>query len=119
MSEKNELEVLFQEWNELNQKVQGSFSKFDFSEVKEIRNKQKKIEDAIYENLKQNAPKSYRDILPSEAGQMEVGYDTEGKIFYYVMIDPKSEENDSIKLIAFTIDIFNNVNMVEDFKIED
>jgi len=119
MSEKNELEVLFQEWNELNQKVQGSFSRFDFSEVKEIRNKQKKIEDAIYENLKQNAPEAYRNILPSEAGEMEVGYDTEGKIFYYVMIDPKSEEKEEIKLIAFTIDISKNVNMVENFKIED
>jgi len=119
MSEKNELEVLFQEWNELNQRVQGSFSKFDFSEVKEIRNKQKKIEDAIYENLKKNAPVSYRKILPAEAGEMEVGYDTEGKIFYYVMIDPKSEEKNSIKLVAFTIDISKNVNMIEDFKIED
>jgi len=119
MSERNDLEELFKKWNELNQKVQGSFSKFDFSEVKEIRNKQKKIEDAIYENLKQNAPKSYQNILPSEAGQMEVGYDTEGKIFYYVMIDPKSEEKDSIKLIAFTIDTSKNVNMIKDFKIED
>lgn len=119
MSERNDLEEMFKEWNELNQKVQGSFSKFDFSDVKEIRNKQKKIEDAIYEKLKQNAPKSYTNILPSEAGQMEVGYDTEGKIFYYVMIDPKSEEKDSIKLLAFTIDISKNVNMIEDFKIED
>ena len=119
MSEQIDLEEMFKEWNELNQKVQGSFSKFDFSEVKEIRNKQKKIEDAIYENLKENAPKSYREILPSEAGQMEVGYDTEGKKFYFVMIDPKSEENESIKLIAFTIDISKNVNMIKDFKIEE
>ncbi|MFX0017940.1 MAG: hypothetical protein ACFFBT_13805 [Promethearchaeota archaeon] len=119
MSERNDLEEMFKNWNELNQKVHGSFSKFDFSEVKEIRNKQKNIEDAIYENLKENAPKSYREILPSEAGEMEVGYDTEGKKFYYVMIDPKSEEQDSIKLIAFTIDVSKNVNMVEDFKIED
>ena len=84
-----------------------------------IRNKKKKIEDAIYENLKKRAPKSYKDILPEKAGQLEVGYDTEGKIFYYVMIDPKSEEKDSIKLIAFTIDTSKNVNMIEDFKIED
>jgi len=119
MSERNDLEELFKEWNDLNQKVQGSFSKFDFSEVKEIRKKQKKIEDAIYENLKKNAPEACMDILPAEAGQMEVGYDTEGKIFYYVMIDPQSEEKDEIKLLAFTIDISKNVNMIEDFKIED
>ena len=118
MNRGDNFEELFREWNDLNQKVQGSFSDFDFSKIKEIRNKQKKIEDKIYEILKENAPESYNNILPKEAGQMEVGYEIEGKTFYFVMIDPKSPK-DSIKLIAFTIDISKKVNMIEDFEIKD
>ena len=118
MSKINELDKLFEEWNGLNLKVQGSFSDFDFSKIKEIRIKQKKIEDLIFQILIENAPESYQTLLPEDAGQMEVGYDIEGKTFYFVMIDPKTQD-DSIKLIAFTIDTSKNVNLVEDFKIED
>lgn len=119
MSKNKDLGRLFKEWNDLNQKVEDSFSKFDFSKVKEIRSKQKKIEDVIYEVIKENAPESYKEILPSEAGQMEVGYDIEGKTFYYVMIDPTSQDKDLVKLIAFTINEIQEVNVVKDFEIKD
>ena len=66
------MEEYFQEWNELNSKVQESMGKFDFANIKKIREGQKKIEDAIYEILKENAPENIREIIPEDCGEMEL-----------------------------------------------
>ena len=108
----------FQEWNALNSKVQESMAQFDFSNIKKIRESQKKIEDAIYEILKENAPENIKEIIPEDCGEMEVGYNTEGKKFYFVMIDPETEEEEEFKLIAITIDIEKVISKIEDFEIE-
>ena len=108
----------FIEWNALNSKVQESMAKFDFSNIKKIRGGQKKIEDAIYEILKENAPENIKEIIPEDCGEMEVGYDTEGNKFYFVMMDPETEEEEEIKLIAITIDVEKVISMIEDFEIE-
>ncbi len=112
------LKEMFQEWNELNSKTQESMGQFDFANIKKIRESQKKIEDAIYEILKENAPANIKEIIPDDCGEMEVGYDTEGNTFYYVMMDPKTEDEEEIKLIAITIDTDKKISMIEDFKIE-
>ncbi|MFW9829520.1 MAG: hypothetical protein ACFFEY_18245 [Candidatus Thorarchaeota archaeon] len=119
MSSKLNLEKLFKEWNELNSSAEESFGQFNFSKIKEIRAKQKKLEDTIYEILIQNAPDEFKVLLPDDCGQLEVGYDIEGEIFYFVMMDLNLNDEDEIKLIAFTIDIEKKVNRINDFKIED
>jgi len=100
MSSQPNLNEMFQEWNDLNIKTQESMGQFDFSNIKKIRKIQKKIEDAIYEILKENAPENIKKIIPEDCGEMEVGYNSEGKKFYFVMIDPETEEEEEIKLIA-------------------
>ncbi|MFW9937921.1 MAG: hypothetical protein ACFFD5_09745 [Candidatus Thorarchaeota archaeon] len=115
----SDLKDLFQKWNDLNTKAQASFGNFDFSKIKEIRTKQKKIEDSIYEILKNNASDQILNMLPDDCGQMEVGYDTEESVFYFVMFDPEFEEEDETKLIALTLDLNKNVSIKKDFKIED
>ncbi|MFX1497697.1 MAG: hypothetical protein ACFFBH_09240 [Promethearchaeota archaeon] len=119
MSSKLNLENLFKEWHKLNSSAEESFGQFNFSKIKEIRAKQKKLEDIIYEILKENSSDELRTLLPDDCGQLEVGYDTEGNIFYFVMMDPGLNNEDDIKLIAFTIDIEKRVNRIDDFKIED
>ena len=64
MSSEQNLKEMFQEWNELNSKAQESMGQFDFSKIKEIRASQKKLEDAIYEILKENAPDKILKMLP-------------------------------------------------------
>ena len=54
------LSELFQEWNKLNIKAGESMGQFDFSKIKEIRKDQLKIENSIYEILKNHASE---DIL--------------------------------------------------------
>ncbi|MCK4381001.1 MAG: hypothetical protein KAW51_07650 [Candidatus Lokiarchaeota archaeon] len=119
MSSQPNLKEMFQEWNNLNSKAQESMGQFDFSNIKIIRVSQQKIEDAIYEILKENAPENIKKMIPEDCGEMEVGYNTEGKKFYFVNIDPESEEEEEIKLIAITIDIDKTISMIKDFKIED
>ena len=119
MSSQPNLQEKFQEWNDLNIKTQESMGQFDFSTIKKIRESQKKIEDVIYEILKENAPENIMKMIPEDCGEMEVGYDTEGKKFYFVMIDPETEEDEEFKLIAITIDIDKAISMIKDFKIED
>ena len=118
MASKPNLKEMFQEWNELNTKAQESMGKFDFANIKKIREGQKKIEDTIYEVLKENAPKNIKELIPDDCGEMEVGYDTEGNTFYFVMIDPDTENEEEIKLIAITLDLNKEVSMIEDFEIE-
>jgi len=119
MSSKSSLEDLFKEWNKLNSLAEESFGQFNFSKIKEIREKQKKIEDLIYEILKENASDDFKTLLPDDCGQLEVGYDVEGNIFYFVMMDPNLSSEDEIKLIAFTINQEKKVNRINDFKIVD
>jgi len=119
MSSQPNLKEMFQEWNDLNTKAQESMGQFDFSNIKKIRANQKKIEDNIYEILKKNAPEKIKKIIPEDCGEMEVGYDTEGNKFYFVMIDPEFEDEEEIKLIAITIDSDKAISMIKDFKIDE
>ena len=114
----NLMKEMFLEWNDLNSEAQESMGKFDFANIKKIREGQKKIEDTIYEILKENAPANIKEIIPEDCGEMEVGYDTEGNKFYFVMMDPETEEEEEIKLIAITIDVEKVISMIEDFEIE-
>jgi uncharacterized protein YdcH (DUF465 family) len=118
MNSSSNLKKLFEEWNDLNTSVQDSFGQFDFSKIKEIRKKQKALEDKIYENLLENATDDIKEILPNDCGEMEVGYDIEGKTFYFVMFDPEYEDVEETKLIAVTLDINNKVSLIKDFKME-
>ena len=118
MTSKPDLKNLFQEWNELNTKAQKFLGEFDFAKIKEIRAKQKIAEDSIYEILKENAPDDIKKILPDECGEMEVGYESEENRFYFVMFDPEEEDEEEAKLIAITINVSKNVNIIKDFKME-
>jgi len=113
------LTELFQEWNELNMKAGESMGQFDFSKIKEIRKEQSKVENSIYEILKKHASDEVLQILPEECGELEMGYDTNGSIFYFVMLDPEFEDAEEIKLLAVTIDINNNITVIKDFEIKD
>jgi hypothetical protein len=118
MASKSNLKEMFHEWNELNNKAQESMGNFDFANIKKIRADQKKIEDAIFEILKKNAPKDIKEILPEDCGDMEVGYDTEGETFYFVMVDEEDSTDEEIELNAITIDANKKISLIEDFKIE-
>ncbi|MFX1378655.1 MAG: hypothetical protein ACFFA4_06140 [Promethearchaeota archaeon] len=118
MASKPNLKEMFQEWNDLNNKAQESMGNFDFENIKKIRKGQKQIEDTIYEILKENAPKNIKDILPEDCGEMEVGYDTEGDTFYFVMIDEEDSTDEDVKLNAITIDTSKKISIIEDFEIE-
>ena len=113
------LTEFFQEWNELNMKAGASMGQFDFSKIKEIRKEQSKVENAIYEVLKKHASDEILKILPEECGELEMGYDTNGSIFYFVMLDPEFEDDEEIKLLAVTIDVNNNIAVIKDFEIKD
>ena len=110
------LSNLFIKWNELNSEVSEFMEKFDFNSIKEIRTKQREIEDQIYSILLKNAPKEIKEIIPDTCDELEIGYDSNNDVFYYVMIDPQTEDNEEIKLIAITIDTNKNVDLIKDFK---
>jgi hypothetical protein len=118
MASKTNLKEMFEEWNELNTKAQEFMGQFDFASIKKIRADQKRIEDTIFDILKKNAPEDIKNILPEDCGEMEVGYDIEGKTFYFVMVDPESESDEDIELNAITIDINKKISIIEDFEIE-
>ncbi|MFX1567337.1 MAG: hypothetical protein ACFFCV_03110 [Promethearchaeota archaeon] len=117
MSEQN-LKEMFQKWNELNSKAQESMGNFDFETIKKIRKGQKEIEDTIFEILKENAPENIKVLLPEDCGEMEVGYDTGGETFYFVMIDEEDSIGEEVKLNAITIDLNKKIDLIEDFEIE-
>ncbi|MFX1572643.1 MAG: hypothetical protein ACFFB0_07840 [Promethearchaeota archaeon] len=118
MTSEPDLKTIFQEWIELNDKAQEALGQFDFSNIKEIRKKQKDIEDSIFEILKSNAPDNIKTILPDDCGEMEVGFENEEKTFYFVMFDPESTDDEETALIAITINANKEVNMIEDFEME-
>jgi hypothetical protein len=69
--------------------------------------------------LKENAPENIRKILPEDCGEMEVGYELEEKKFYFVMFDPEEDEDvEEPTLVAITITINKNVDIIRDFKME-
>ena len=113
------LNDLFQEWNELNIKAGELMGQFDFTKIKEIRQSQSTVENSIYEVLKNNASDDLLKILPDECGELEMGYNTNDKIFYFVMIDPEFEDEEETILLAVTIDLDKKVGLLKDFKIED
>jgi len=113
------LTELFQKWNELNLKAGESMGQFDFSKIKEIRKEQSIVENSIYKILKKHASDEVLKILPEECGELEMGYDTNGNIFYFVMLDPEFEDAEEIKLLAVTIDLNNNITVIKDFEIKD
>jgi len=118
MTSKPNLENLFQEWNTLNIDTQKSLGEFDFAKIKEIRAKQKQYEDSIYDILKINASDDIKKILPDDCGEMEVGFESEEKRFYFVMFDPEFEEDEEPKILAITIDLNKTVNLIKDFKMD-
>jgi len=111
------LNDLFQEWK--NIKAGESMGQFDFTKIKEIRESQSKVENSIYEVLKNNASDDLLKILPDECGELEMGYNTKDKIFYFVMLDPEFEDEEETILLAITIDLKNKVGLLKNFKIED
>ena len=113
------LNELFMEWQALNEKVAESFGQFDLSNVKELRKRQREIEDIVYEILIESAPNEIKEILPEECGDMEIGYKLDTNTFYYVMFDPDQEDDETTKLLAVTLDLNKNVNLIEDFKLEE
>ncbi|TFG00992.1 MAG: hypothetical protein EU542_07570 [Promethearchaeota archaeon] len=119
MSSEANLKELFEKWNTYNEEVQKLMAGLDLTNVKKIRKKQQEIEDIIYVLLRENAPDEYLELLPEDCGELEVGYDLTNNEFYFVMIDPETENAENIKLIAFSIDTDKSVNIIEDFKIED
>lgn len=118
MTSKPNLEKLFQDWNELNTNAQKFLGEFDFAKIKEIRAQQTQYEDSIYEIIKTNASDDIKKVLPDDCGEMEVGFESEEKRFYFVMFDPEDEDEEEPKLIAITIDINENVSIIKDFKME-
>jgi hypothetical protein len=118
MASKPDIKELFNDWNELNIKAQESLGQFDFKNIKEIRAKQKVAEDSIYEILKESAGEEITKLLPDDCGEMEVGYETEESRFYFVMFDPRDEDEEDPKLLAITIDLNKEVKLMEDFKME-
>ena len=54
MSADKTLTEIFNKWNELNEKAQGSLGNFDFDSLKKIRAEQTKIEDEVYEAIKKS-----------------------------------------------------------------
>jgi len=65
-----------------------------------------------------NASEDIKKTLPETCGELEIGFDVENNIFYYVMLDPDYEESEETKLIAITIDSKKTVNLVKDFIVE-
>ena len=116
---KIDLTKLFNEWNELNKKAESHFGAFNFTEIKKIRNKQKILEDKIYNELSNFASDTIKRILPEDVGELEVGYDTANQIFYFVMVDPSLEDDEEVRLIAVTINAEYKIEIIENFKIEE
>ena len=110
------IKVLFQNWNDLNKQAEESFGQFELSSIKKIREKQRKIEDSVYAILLENASDDLKNLLPADCGSLEIGYDTQNKIFYFVMLDPNYEDSDETKLLAITLDLNKKVSLIEDFK---
>jgi len=113
------LAELFQEWEDLNTQVAQKFGEFNFDSIKEIRKKQRIIEDLVYSVLLESSPADIKKTLPDTCGEMEIGYNSQNNKLYYVTLDPDYEESEETKLVAITIDINKNVELINDFKEEE
>jgi len=113
------LNKLFLEWNELNKKTKKYFGEFNFSKIKEIRKEQSKLEDKIYSEVKKSVSEPIKKILPDDVGELEVGYEVNGSIFYFVMINPSLVDDEEIRLIAITFDENRKIESINNFKIEE
>jgi hypothetical protein len=113
------LSELFHKWQDLNTKIEGYIKKFEFSSMRELRNKQREIEDRIYSTLLENATENLKKILPEDCGDLEPGYDITNNVFYFLMEDPTSENTDELTIIAITIDSNKNLNIIQNFKQND
>lgn len=118
MADNRELKLLFKEWNELNNQVGESFQDFDFSTLKEFREKKRDIEDSIYMILLDTAPSELKKILPNKCGEMELGYNKEKNKFYFLMEDPEQNEGEELTILAITINSDNNIETIKNFKSE-
>jgi uncharacterized protein YdcH (DUF465 family) len=116
MSSQKNIVELFEQWENLNKDVAGSFQELDFSTIKNIRKEQRKIEDSIYEILLDSAPASILEILPDTCGEMELGLNTRSRKFYFLMEDPDQKEGEDLRILAITIDKDKNVETIEDFE---
>ncbi|MHA1641239.1 MAG: hypothetical protein ACTSUX_13810 [Promethearchaeota archaeon] len=110
------LSSLFNEWWEINKQIAHDLENFDFKELKESRSKQRKIEDIIYKIVQKNAPENLNIELPDDCSQMEVGFDFNNSIFYFIMEDPDYE--DDLKLIAIKINKEKEISIEKDFNFE-
>ncbi|MFO8018728.1 MAG: hypothetical protein R6U96_08845 [Promethearchaeia archaeon] len=111
-----ELQKLFDSWNELNDEIERFMGQFNFEEIKDIRVKQRKVEDGIYDALKANAPDEIAKVLPETCDTMEMGYHTMDKKFYFLMEHPdNSPDDEEIQLMAITIDSDKKVDLDSDF----
>ncbi len=118
MPSEKKIEVLFKIWNDLNKKVECSLGTYDFDTIKIVRNEQKQIEDDVYTVVLKNAPVTIKEFLPEDCGEMEIGYETEGNKFYYLMEDPEEPPEGPIKLLAITIDSAGKIETIKDFHAE-
>jgi len=121
MSSEKNIVNLFENWQILNNEVQESFGNFDFDVIKEIRKDQRELEDSIYSILLNNAPENIKSILPEDCGDMEVGFEGEGKKFYFLMEDPDQGDDPEapMRILAITIDIDKKVESIKDFKTDE
>ncbi|TXT61169.1 MAG: hypothetical protein BAJALOKI1v1_1170002 [Promethearchaeota archaeon] len=115
---KDILKELFEKWEAKNEAVGENFQAFDISAVKEIRNEQRKIEDEIYSILLESAPANIRKILPEDCGSMELGFESTNQKFYFLMEDPAQAPEEELRILAVTIDVDQNINLIKDFKNE-
>ncbi|MFW9948909.1 MAG: hypothetical protein ACFFKA_02135 [Candidatus Thorarchaeota archaeon] len=113
------LKELFDNWNKLNTQANESMGEFDFSKIKEIRKKQTSIENKIFEMLKKTAPKHILELLPEDCGQMEMGFNNEKELFYFVMVDDEASTDDELKLQALSLDTSGNIELIKNFEIKD
>jgi hypothetical protein len=112
-----DLTSLFRNWHDLNTQVEKLFQDFNLAEVKNLRKEQKVIEDKIFEILKENSPPHINKILPTNPGEMEVGYDHNNNEFYFVMFDPDAETEN--ELIAIIINEKKEVKREDNFQYGD
>ncbi len=122
MPSEKDFKDIFKQWQELNEKTGASFGQFDFETIKEVRSKQRVLEDAVYEILVENAPDEIKKILPEKCGDMEIGFNVSDQMFYFLMYDPEQDDDNDddapARVIAITIDQNKKVGRINDFQID-
>ncbi|MHA1805580.1 MAG: hypothetical protein ACTSU4_13770 [Promethearchaeota archaeon] len=120
MGEELDLNDLFISWESCNSKIAESLNTLNFSSMRNVRDKQRGIEDTIYSAVINNAPSDIKKFLPKDCGDMEIGYDITNKKFYFLMEDPEQDPNEEkLRILAITIDVKKNVNIIRDFQLKE